>query len=76
MAVGVAVLTTLAASRTEALRLDGRDGAAALTGGYHLAFTVSASLLAAALAVALLVLRTPKPAAGAKAPTETVPTNV
>ncbi|WP_021593937.1 MFS transporter [Actinomadura welshii] len=75
MAVGVAVLTTLAASRIESLRLDGRDGAAALTGGYHLAFAVSAGLLAAALAVALLVLRTPKPAVDAAAPAETVPTS-
>ncbi|SFP75208.1 MFS transporter [Actinomadura madurae] len=75
MAVGVAVLTTLAASRIESLRLDGRDGAAALTGGYHLAFAVSAGLLAAALAVALLVLRTPKPVVDAAAPAETVPTS-
>ncbi|URN09305.1 MFS transporter [Actinomadura madurae] len=75
MAVGVAVLTTLAASRIESLRLDGRDGAAALTGGYHLAFGVSAGLLAAALAVALLVLRTVKPAVDAAAPAETVPTS-
>ncbi|MCP9953154.1 MFS transporter [Actinomadura madurae] len=75
MAVGVAVLTTLAASRIKSLRLDGRDGAAALTGGYHLAFGVSAGLLAAALAVALLVLRTVKPAVDAAAPAETVPTS-
>ncbi|MEO3826831.1 MFS transporter [Actinomadura sp. B10D3] len=75
MAVGVAVLTTLAASRIEALRLDGRDDAAALTGGYHLAFGISAGLLAAALAVALLVLRTPKPPVAATAPAENVPTS-
>jgi EmrB/QacA subfamily drug resistance transporter len=75
MALGVAVLTTLAASRTEALRADGRDGAAALTGGYHLAFGVSAGLLVAAFAVALFVLRNPKPAVGAAAPAETVPTS-
>ncbi|WP_207944816.1 MFS transporter [Actinomadura rubrisoli] len=61
MAFGVAVLTTLAASRTEALRADGRTEASALTGGYHLAFTVSAGLLVAAFAVALTVLRQPKP---------------
>ncbi|WP_281181899.1 DHA2 family efflux MFS transporter permease subunit [Actinomadura macra] len=62
MALGVAVLTTLAAARTEALRTDGHDEATALTSGYHLAFAVSAGLLVAALAVALLVLRQPKPA--------------
>ncbi|QXJ24010.1 MFS transporter [Actinomadura graeca] len=61
MALGVAVLTTLAASRTAGLRADGRDEATALTSGYHLAFAVSAGLLVAALAVALLVLRRPDP---------------
>jgi EmrB/QacA subfamily drug resistance transporter len=62
MALGVAVLTTLAASRTETLRADGQDAAHALTGGYHLAFGVSGGLLVAALAVSLLVLRRPRPA--------------
>ncbi|GGT73230.1 MFS transporter [Actinomadura citrea] len=75
MALGVAVMTTLAASRVESLRADGRDTAAALTGGYHLAFTVSAGLLVAALAVSLLVLRRPAPVAAA-APVESVPTGV
>ncbi|RFS83709.1 MFS transporter [Actinomadura spongiicola] len=63
MALGVAVLTTLAASRTESLRAAGRDEATALTGGYHLAFSVSAALLVAALAVSILVLRRPRPVA-------------
>ncbi|GAA3142152.1 MFS transporter [Planomonospora alba] len=61
MAAGVAVLSTLAASRTGELLAAGAGGAAALTGGYRLAFSVSAALLAAALAVALLVLRQPRP---------------
>lgn len=68
MALGVAVLTTLAAARTETLRADGEDAAHALTGGYHLAFGVSAGLLVAALAVSLLVLRRPKPQAAAPEP--------
>ncbi|NED58579.1 multidrug efflux MFS transporter, partial [Micromonospora aurantiaca] len=63
MALGVAVLTTLAASRTGALRADGHDTATALTGGYHLAFGISAGLLVAALAVSLVVLRRPEPPA-------------
>jgi hypothetical protein len=76
MALGVAVLSTLAASRTEHLRTDGRSEAAALTGGYHLAFTVSAGLLVAAFLVGALVLRSPKAAAGdAPAPVESVPTS-
>ncbi|TDB76681.1 DHA2 family efflux MFS transporter permease subunit [Actinomadura sp. KC216] len=74
MALGVAVLTTLAASRTETLRADGRDAATALAGGYHLAFGVSAGLLVAALAVSALVLRRPPqaPATPAEAPATTV----
>jgi EmrB/QacA subfamily drug resistance transporter len=75
MALGVAVLSTLAASRTEHLRADGRSEAAALTGGYHLAFTVSAALLVAAFLVGILVLRSPKAAADAPAPVESVPAN-
>lgn len=76
MALGVAVLTTLAASRTGALRADGHGPADALNGGYHLAFTVSAGLLVAAFAVAMLVLRRPKPRAGAAAPEESLTLNV
>ena len=61
MALGVAVMTTLAASRITDLRAAGHAEPAALTGGYHLAFSVSAGLLIAALAVSLLVLRNPGP---------------
>ncbi|MEU4268855.1 MFS transporter [Streptomyces sp. NPDC026092] len=60
MALGIAVLSTLAAARTEALTEAGRPVAEALTGGYHLAFGVGAGLLVAAFAVALTVLRQPK----------------
>ncbi|HUR03479.1 MAG TPA: DHA2 family efflux MFS transporter permease subunit [Nonomuraea sp.] len=61
MAIGVAVLTTLAASRTEELLSAGQSQAVALTGGYTVAFTISAALLVAAFIVALTVLRQPKP---------------
>ncbi len=57
MAVGVAVLSTLAAARTGQELASGVAEPAALTAGYHVAFTVAASLLAAAFAVALIVLR-------------------
>ncbi len=57
MALGIAVLSTLAASRTESLTAAGRPASEALTGGYHLAFAVGAALLATALAVAATVLR-------------------
>ncbi|MET9494420.1 MFS transporter [Streptomyces sp. NPDC006552] len=60
MALGVAVLSTLAASRTGSLLAAGEPRAAALTGGYRLAFGVGAALIGAAFAVALLVLRRPR----------------
>ncbi|WP_285569162.1 MFS transporter [Streptomyces sp. RTGN2] len=59
MAMGVAVLSTLAASRTDTLLADGSGRAEALTGGYHLAFAVGAGLLTAAFLVALVVLGRP-----------------
>ncbi|MFJ9596940.1 MFS transporter [Streptomyces virginiae] len=62
MALGIAVLSTLAATRTESLTAAGRPTSEALTGGYHLAFAVGAGLLLAALAVAFTVLRRPQDA--------------
>ncbi|MET9490355.1 MFS transporter [Nocardia sp. NPDC006630] len=59
MAIGVAVLSTLAASRTGNQLAAGASEAAALTGGYRLAFAVAAGLLATALVVAVTVLRRP-----------------
>jgi EmrB/QacA subfamily drug resistance transporter len=61
-AVGLAVLATLSATRTESLAGDAAPSAAALTDGYQLAFMVGAGLAIAALALALVVLR-PEPAA-------------
>ncbi|WP_336214571.1 MFS transporter [Nonomuraea sp. LPB2021202275-12-8] len=61
MAIGVAVLSTLAASRTQELLARGGDEAAALTSGYRLAFGIAAALLVAAFAVAVAVLRQPRP---------------
>jgi hypothetical protein len=56
-ALGVAVLSTLAASRTGHLLAAGQPAASALTGGYHLAFGTGAGLAAAALVLAAVVLR-------------------
>jgi MFS family permease len=56
-ALGLAVLATLSASRTEALADGGASTAAALTGGYQLAFTVGAGLVGVALLVAVAVLQ-------------------
>jgi MFS family permease len=62
-AFGLAVLATLASTRTGNLRAAGESSAAALTGGYHLAFLVAAGLVGAAILIALTVLRGPAPAA-------------
>lgn len=67
MALGVAVLSTLAAGRTEALGAAGLSSAEALTGGYRLAFTVGAGLLVTAFVVAALTLR-PEHTGGTSAP--------
>lgn len=56
-AVGLAVLATLAATRTKALDAAADPSAAALTSGYHLAFLVAALLIVAAIVVAVTVLQ-------------------
>lgn len=61
-ALGLAVLATLAASRTDALLAGGDARAAALTGGYQLAFTVAAGFVLTAVVVAAVVLRRDEPA--------------
>jgi EmrB/QacA subfamily drug resistance transporter len=55
-ALGLAVLASLADSRSHSLVADGENALAALTGGYHLAFVVGAvfALSAAALGAGLL----------------------
>lgn len=60
MAVGVAVLSTLAAGHTGHALAGGASQAAALTGGYRLAYTVGAGLMIAAFAVAYTLLREPR----------------
>jgi EmrB/QacA subfamily drug resistance transporter len=70
-ALGLAVLATLSASRSEGLAEQGESAAAALTGGYQLAFLIGAVLVGAAIVVAAAVLeRTPKPAAARPAYSE------
>ncbi len=55
-ALGLAVLATLSASRTNELIAGGRSVASALTSGYHLAFWIGAGFAIAAIVVALTVL--------------------
>jgi EmrB/QacA subfamily drug resistance transporter len=57
-ALGLAVLASLAASRTETLRASGDAPLVALTGGYHAAFLVGAVFAAAAAAIGGVFLRT------------------
>jgi hypothetical protein len=55
-AIGLAVLATVAATQSEGRLAAGESVAAALNGGYHLAYLVGAGLVLAALGVAALVL--------------------
>jgi EmrB/QacA subfamily drug resistance transporter len=57
-ALGLAVLASLAASRTSSLRADGNDLLTSLTGGYHLAFAVGAVFAAGAAVLGAVLLRT------------------
>jgi EmrB/QacA subfamily drug resistance transporter len=66
-ALGLAVLASLAASRTDALVADGDGELAALTGGYHAAFFVGAIFAVAAAALGALALRAHTPHAAAEA---------
>jgi MFS family permease len=55
-ALGLAVLATLTASQTQRLLAAGAGTAAALTGGYHLAFAAGAALVLVAIVLAVVVL--------------------
>ena len=60
-ALGLAVMATLSATRTQQLVAAGHPTASALTAGYHLAFWVAAALVLGAALVAVTVLE-PAPA--------------
>jgi hypothetical protein len=61
-ALGLAVLASLAAARTEGLAAGGATQLAALNGGYHVAFAIGALFAAIAAALALVLLRPRAPA--------------
>jgi MFS family permease len=68
-ALGLAVLASVAASRTSDLLASGESNAAALTGGYHVAFLLGALFAFAAAAIGGLLLRNaPMPAHEGEAP--------
>jgi EmrB/QacA subfamily drug resistance transporter len=56
-ALGLAVLATVSATRSDNLIADGKSTAEALTSGYHLAFLIGAALVVAAFALAVTVLK-------------------
>jgi EmrB/QacA subfamily drug resistance transporter len=56
-ALGLAVLATVSASRSDSLIADGEGTASALTSGYHLAFLIGAALVVAAIVVTLKVVQ-------------------
>jgi MFS family permease len=55
-ALGLAVLATLSTTRSGSLQAHGASTAASLTGGYHLAFTIGAVLVLAAIAFGVVLL--------------------
>jgi MFS family permease len=61
-ALGLAVLASLAASRSDSLRSSGHGRLEALTGGYHAAFLVGALFALAAAAIGGGLLRAKMPA--------------
>jgi EmrB/QacA subfamily drug resistance transporter len=71
-ALGLAVLATVSATRTDHLKSAGKATASALTGGYHLAFLIGAALCLAALAVAVTVIQSEKKAAAEATATEPI----
>jgi EmrB/QacA subfamily drug resistance transporter len=60
-ALGLAVLASAAASRTESLSSTGHGALAALNGGYHLAFMIGAAFAVAAMVVAAVLIRAEAP---------------
>ena len=71
-ALGLAVLASLAASRTSSLRASGDGPLAALVGGYHAAFLVGALFAVAAAALGAALLRTRHQAAPTHAHEEAI----
>jgi MFS family permease len=60
-ALGLAVLASVAASRTSSLRDGGHSELSALTGGYHVAFVVGAIFAVAAATIGAVLLRVTMP---------------
>jgi EmrB/QacA subfamily drug resistance transporter len=72
-ALGLAVLASIAASRTSSLTASGHGQLAALTGGYHLSFLVGALFALSAAAIGVALFRTSVAPAGAHGAPELAP---
>jgi predicted MFS family arabinose efflux permease len=59
-ALGLSILASLSTNHSTSLLHSGSSSAAALTSGYHLAFEIAALAVAAALVLALALLRAPR----------------
>ncbi len=59
--IGLAVLATLSTEHTSSLLADGQGHLQALNSGYHVAYLIGAGLAAIAVAIAVFVLRSPRP---------------
>jgi MFS family permease len=66
MALGLAVLATIAAARTRSATAHGLTASAALVSGYRLAYLVAAVIVACAVLVTLFFLRPTRPAGAAR----------
>jgi EmrB/QacA subfamily drug resistance transporter len=60
-AIGLALLATLSTARTSSLLEDGESAAAALNGGFHLAYLIGAGAALVAIVAAVTVLRSAAP---------------
>ncbi|HEY6777123.1 MAG TPA: MFS transporter [Thermoleophilaceae bacterium] len=72
-ALGLAILASLAASRSDDLRASGEGALEALTGGYHTAFLVGAIFAATGAALGLALLPSEAPASEHEPPGELEP---
>ena len=64
-AIGLALLATISTERTDSLLDSGESMAAALNGGFHVAYLIGAALAVVAIVAAVAVLRSEKPMAAA-----------
>jgi EmrB/QacA subfamily drug resistance transporter len=72
-ALGLAVLATMSATRTQHLLADGESQIEALVGGFRIAFLIGAGCLVAAVALALTVIKGVRAPAPHGAPAESQP---